>query len=129
MSRGAYVLRDAVDPQALVIATGTEVAVALEAAESLEQLGIPTRVISAPCLEWFEEQGIEYRESVLPSGVTNRVSIEAGATIGWYRYVETAIGMDRFGASAAPKTLYQENGITAEAVVRAVQAQAIRSMG
>lgn len=123
VGRGAYVLRDVANPKALVIATGTEVALALEAAERLDDLGIATRVISAPCLEWFEAQAFDYKESVLPEGVTNRVSIEAGSTVGWYRYVRTAIGIDRFGASSAPAQLYHDNEITAEAVVRAVQAQ------
>ncbi len=122
LARGAYVLQDVADPQAIVIGTGSEVGIALEAARRLTEQGVRTRVVSAPCLEWFDAQPTEYRESVLPSSVTNRVSVEAGATQGWHKYVHTPIGLDHFGASGAPALLYSEYGITADAVVGAVLA-------
>jgi len=122
VAMGAYVLQDAPEPEAVVIATGTEVAIAIEAAARLNGMGIPTRVVSAPCLEWFEEQPQEYRDRVLPPHIANRVSVEAGSTLGWYKYVKTPIGLDRFGASAAPDLLYREFGINTEAVVNAIVA-------
>ncbi len=121
-SRGAYVLQDAHEPEAIIVATGSEMGLALQAAITLNTQGIATRVVSAPCLEWFDAQPSEYRESVLPSAVSNRVSVEAGATQGWYKYVKTPIGLDHFGASGAPALLYKEFGITAEAIVAAVLA-------
>ena len=120
--RGAYILQDAHEPEAIVIATGSEVGIALQAALRLNSDGIATRVVSAPCLEWFEQQPVEYREQVLPPSVTNVVSIEAGSTIGWYKYARTAIGIDHFGASGAPDLLYKQFGITADAVVAAITA-------
>ena len=120
--RGAYVLHDVEAPEAIIIGTGSEVGIALEAGARLNAEGIRTRVVSAPCLEWFEAQPAEYREYVLPSAVMNRVSIEAGATQGWHRYVPTPIGLDHFGASGAPSTLYREYGITADAIVEAIRA-------
>lgn len=122
VDRGAYVLRDAEDAQAIIVATGSEVGLALQAAVELGIHGIATRVVSAPCLEWFDAQPAEYRESVLPAAISNRVSVEAGATQGWYKYVKTPIGVDRFGASGAPDLLYKECGVTVEAVVAAVRA-------
>lgn len=122
LERGAYVLHDVHEPQAIIMATGSEVGLALDAANQLGIHGIATRVVSAPCLEWFDAQPAEYRESVLPSAITNRVSVEAGATQGWYKYVRTPIGVDRFGASGAPDLLYQEFGITVDAIVDAVKA-------
>ena len=120
--RGAYVLQDAHEPEAIIIGTGSEVGIALQAALELNTAGIATRVVSAPCLEWFEQQPHEYRETVLPSSVSNVVSVEAGSTIGWYKYAKTAIGLDAFGASGAPDLLYRQFGITANAVVAAVKA-------
>jgi transketolase len=108
-----------------VIASGSEVAIALAAAAELNSAGVPTRVVSAPCLEWFDEQSTEYRESVLPAQITNRVSIEAGIAQGWWKYVGSqgcCISIEHFGASAGAGKLYQEFGITAEAVVAAVKA-------
>lgn len=122
LNRGAYVLRDADSAEAVVIATGSEVGLALTAAAELNAAGISTRVVSAPCLEWFELQPQDYKDSVLPPSITNVVSIEAGSTIGWYKYAKTAIGMDQFGASGAPDLLFENNGITAAAVVAAVKA-------
>ena len=126
VARGAYVRAEATggSPRAIVIATGSEVSIALDARERLEAAGIATRVVSAPCLEWFDEQPADYREAVLPPDVTVRVSLEAGATQGWWRLLGCrghAIGLDHFGASADAATLYREFGITAEAVVDVVE--------
>ncbi len=121
-ARGAYVLQDAHEPEAIIVATGSEIGIALDAAIRLNTQGVATRVVSAPCLEWFDAQPAEYREAILPAAITNRVSVEAGATQGWYKYVTTPIGLDHFGASGAPALLYKEFGITADAVVDAVLA-------
>ena len=121
--RGGYVLwqRDpGAEPEAIVLATGSEVAIALEGARSLD---LNARVVSLPCWELFEEQPDEYRDAVLPPSVTARVSIEAGATFGWERYVGPAgasIGVDRFGASAPYERIYEELGLTPQAVADAV---------
>ncbi|MHB0929410.1 MAG: transketolase-like TK C-terminal-containing protein, partial [Candidatus Nanopelagicales bacterium] len=122
VARGAYVLRDEEAAEALIMATGSEVGIALLAAELLHERGVPTKVISAPCLEWFDGQDAEYREHVLPASITNRVSLEAGATVGWHKYVKTAIGIDSFGASGAAELLYQRFHLTPEDVVAAVLA-------
>jgi len=124
VARGAYVLAEAPNgsPDVVLIATGSEVQVALAAREQLAAQGVHARVVSAPCLEWFEEQSAEYRESVLPSGVTARVSIEAGVALSWHRYLGSrgrAVSIEHFGASADYQTLFREFGITAEAAVAA----------
>lgn len=124
VARGAYVLADAANgtPDVVLIATGSEVQVALAAREQLAAQGVHARVVSAPCLEWFEEQSAEYRESVLPSSVTARVSIEAGVALSWHRYLGSrgrAVSIEHFGASADYQTLFREFGITAEAAVAA----------
>ncbi len=126
VAKGAYILQEASGskPEVILIATGSEVQFAVEARTELEAQGISTRVVSAPCLEWFEEQTAEYRESVLPISVKARVSIEAGLTMGWRKYVGDAgvsIGIDHYGASADYATLYREFGITTEAVVAAAK--------
>ena len=126
VAKGAYILQEASGskPEVILIATGSEVQFAVEARTELEAQGISTRVVSAPCIEWFEEQSAEYRESVLPSSVKARVSIEAGLTMGWRKYVGDAgvsIGIDHYGASADYATLYREFGITTEAVVAAAK--------
>ncbi len=124
-ARGAYVLAEATgSPRAILLATGSEVQIALAARETLESQGIPTRVVSAPCLEWFEDQDETYRRSVLPDDGAVRVAVEAGATLGWWRYVGSTggvVGIDHFGASADGSLLLQEYGITPEAVVQVVQ--------
>jgi transketolase len=122
--RGGYVLwqRDpASEPDAIVLATGSELSIALEAARSLEP---NTRVVSLPCWELFAEQDAAYRDEVLPPAVHARVSIEAGITFGWERWVGedgVSIGVDRFGASAPGPRVYEELGITADAVADAVR--------
>jgi transketolase len=126
VGRGAYVVREAsAAPRALLIGTGSEVHIALAAAEALEGEGVPTRVVSMPSWELFAAQPQAYREQVLPPSVTARVSVEAGVTLGWERYVGergTAIGVDTFGASAPYQRLYTEFGLTPEAVAAAARA-------
>ena len=122
--RGGYILRDAESAQALIIATGSEVGVALAAADQLEAEGIAVRVVSMPCRELFDQQEAGYREKVLPSSIPVRVAIEAGRSLGWERYVGcegTIIGVDRFGASAPFQRIYAEFGLTAERIVAAVK--------
>jgi len=125
VSRGAYVISESSKtPDVILIATGSEVSIALSAQQTLESSGVSTRVVSAPCLEWFDAQDAQYRESVLPHAVTARVSIEAGIAQGWWKYVGSAgrcISLEHFGASAGADKLYSEYGITAEAVVAAAQ--------
>ncbi|MEY2773324.1 MAG: hypothetical protein RJB51_745, partial [Actinomycetota bacterium] len=125
VSRGAYVISESSKaPEVILIATGSEVSIALSAQQTLESSGVSTRVVSAPCLEWFDSQDAQYRESVLPHAVTARVSIEAGVAQGWWKYVGSAgrcISLEHFGASAGADKLYSEFGITAEAVVAAAQ--------
>ena len=123
--RGAYTIRDCDGtPAMILIATGSEVSVALDAAEILEAQDIRTRVVSMPCFELFERQTRDYREEVLPPEVTARISIEAGTTFGWDRYVGRfgrAIGIDRFGASAPADDLFEKFGITAKRVAAVAQ--------
>jgi len=126
VAKGAYVLAEAPNgtPDLIFIATGSELQIAVEAREALKAEGINARVVSAPSLEWFEEQSEEYRESVLPAAVTARVSIEAGIALTWDRYVGSAgrsISIEHFGASADYKTLFREFGITTEAAVAAAK--------
>ena len=124
-ARGAYVLAPAsAKPRAIVIATGSEVSVALAARDILEAEGVPTSVVSAPCLEWFDEQDADYRASVLPDDASVRVAVEAGATYGWWRYVGSrgaVVGIDHFGASADGGLLFEKFGITADAVAASVR--------
>ena len=118
-AKGAYTLVEAAAGQApavVLLATGSEVQLAVSAREALEAEGIPTRVVSAPCIEWFEEQNAEYRESVLPAG-TPTVSVEAGLSLGWAKYAQAHVSIEHFGASADYKTLFREFGMTAENVV------------
>jgi transketolase len=126
VAKGAYVLAAAKNgtPDVILIATGSEVQVAVAARAKLAEEGIDASVVSAPCLEWFDEQSPEYKESVLPSAVKARVSVEAGATLGWHKYVGDAgrtVGIDHFGASADGDFLLQEFGITHEHVVAAAK--------
>ena len=123
-ARGGYVLAEAGSgiPQVIVIATGSEVPIALEARERLEESGTPTRVVSMPCWEWFEEQDEAYRQQVLPGSVSARVSIEAGVTLGWERWVGAhgvSLGVEEFGESAPYEVIYEQLGLTAERVAAA----------
>ena len=125
VANGAYVLSDSEGtPDVIIIATGSEVALAITAQATLKEQGIKARVVSAPCLEWFEQTSEAYRESVLPAAVKARVSVEAGVAQGWREYVGDAgeiISINHFGASASAGTLFKEYGFTAEAVVAAAQ--------
>ena len=125
VANGAYVLSDSEGtPDVIIIATGSEVALAITAQTILKEQGIKARVVSAPCLEWFEQKSEAYRESVLPAAVKARVSVEAGVAQGWREYVGDAgeiISINHFGASASAGTLFKEYGFTAEAVVAAAQ--------
>ncbi|MBC7518043.1 MAG: transketolase [Microbacteriaceae bacterium] len=126
VAKGAYVLAEATGgtPDVILIATGSEVQFAVEAREALQAEGINVRVVSAPCIEWFEEQSAEYRESVLPAAIRARVSVEAGISLGWRGYVGDAgrsVSIEHFGASADYETLYREFGITTEHVVAAAK--------
>ena len=118
--RGGYVLWEADGPaKVILIGTGSEVHVALEAGRLLEEAGVPSRVVSMPSWEMFEAQPEEYRHAVLPPSLRARVSVEAAATLGWERYVGldgVAVGLPHFGASAPAGVLYKEFGITAERV-------------
>jgi transketolase len=125
LAKGAYVLTEHVPlPQAIVIATGSEVSIALAAHEALAREGIACRVVSMPSWELFEAQPREYRDAVLPPAIRARVSVEAASSFGWERYVGrdgVIIGVDRFGASAPGPELMREYGFTAEHVVAAVK--------
>ncbi|WKN55336.1 transketolase [Rhodococcus opacus] len=126
VSRGGYILADASTgaPQVVLIGTGSELQLAVAARETLEADGIPTRVVSMPCVEWFDTQDQAYRDGVLPPTVKARVSVEAGIAMPWHRFVGDAgeiVSIEHFGASADYKTLFREFGFTAEAVTAAAQ--------
>ena len=125
LARGAYVLAEVEDehPKLVLMATGSEVSIALEVMEKLKAKGISSRVVSMPSWELFEQQPREYRAWVLPPEITTRVAIEAGSTMGWHRYVGDqglVIGLDHFGASAPAKVLFEKFGLTADQVVEKV---------
>ncbi len=126
ISRGGYVLSDSEgQPEAIIIATGSEVELALKAAEQLTAAGKKIRVVSIPSTNIFDAQDAEYRESVLPSAVTKRVAVEAGVTDLWWKYVGSngkVVGLDRFGESAPAGLLFKEFGFTVENVVKHVEA-------
>jgi transketolase len=141
LRRGAYVLAEAEsvstergsdrienstgNPQLILIATGSEVSLALDAREQLQKEGMPTRVVSMPCVELFEEQSQDYRDEVLPPSVTARLSIEAGVGQGWDRYVGgkgDKICLERFGASAPGDVALKNLGFNVENVVKAAKA-------
>ena len=129
VKHGAYVLSHADNSdqnncQVILIATGSEVYLALSAQEELLSMGIKARVVSAPCLEWFMEQPVSYREQVLPSSVKARVSIEAGISQPWYRFIGdagVAVSLEHFGASASAPLLFKEFGFTIENIVKAAK--------
>lgn len=130
-ARGGYTLFDAegadgsaAEPKVVLIGTGSEVQLAVAAREDLQAAGIPTRVVSMPCVEWFEEQSQEYKDSVLPPSVKARVAVEAGIGLTWYRFVGDAgriVSLEHFGASADGKVLFREFGFTADAVAAAAR--------
>ena len=121
--KGGYVLAresGSAGPKVVLMGTGSEVQWCVGARESLEKQGVPTRVVSLPCWEYFDRQSREYRDSVIPPSVKARVAIEAAVPFGWERYIGEhgrMIGMTRFGASAPADVLFQQFGFTAEHVV------------
>ena len=124
--KGGYILRDSAKktPDVIIIATGSEVSLAVNAREELLKDGIDARVVSMPCMEEFEKQSEKYKESVIPSSVRARVAVEAGATLSWYKYVGLdgkIVGIDTFGASAPAKKLFEKFGFTVDAVVNAAK--------
>ena len=125
VAKGAYVIAETgKNPDVILIATGSEVHIAIEASKILADQNISARVVSAPCLEWFEEQSDSYKESVLPKNLVARVSIEAGVGIGWHKYVGDngeIISLEHFGASASAGTLFKEYGFTPENIVAAAK--------
>ncbi|WP_433272434.1 transketolase [Pseudonocardia xinjiangensis] len=126
VARGGYVLAEASsgEPQLIIMATGSELQIAVDARRVLEADGVPTRVVSMPCVDWFVEQDDEYRESVLPTAVKARVSVEAGIAQPWYRFTGDAgeiVSIEHYGASADYKTLFREFGFTTENVVAAAR--------
>src|SRR5690606_12532456 len=128
IARGGYVLLDPASARfdAIVIATGSEVGIAMEAARVLQDKGVAVRVVSMPCTSLFDAQPLEWREGVLPAWCRRRVAVEAAHPDYWYKYVGLegrVIGIDRFGASAPAGELYRHFGITVDAIVEAVQAQ------
>ncbi|MGY1638330.1 transketolase [Geodermatophilus sp. SYSU D00742] len=126
VARGAYVLAEASngEPEVILLGTGSEVQIAVAARERLEAEGVPTRVVSVPCVEWFADQEQAYKDEVLPPSVRARVSVEAGVPMGWREFVGDAgriVGLTHYGASAAYSVLYEEFGLTDEAVVAAAR--------
>ncbi|ERS56311.1 transketolase [Corynebacterium sp. KPL1814] len=124
--RGAYTLVEGSkdEPDVILLATGSEVQLAVEAAQQLESEGTAARVVSAPCLEWFNEQDAEYRESVLPSSVKARVSVEAGLAMSWHKYTGTFgrnVSLEHYGASAPGDELFEKFGFTSAAVADAAR--------
>ncbi len=119
VSQGAYVLKDTVGAKAILIATGSEVSLALDVQKNLAAQGIAVRVVSAPCLEWFEEQEQSYKDSVLSPEIKLRVSIEVGIAQGWHKYIGDsgiAISLEHYGASADAKKLFSEFGFSVDAI-------------
>ncbi|SNS84435.1 transketolase [Geodermatophilus saharensis] len=126
VARGAYVLADASNgqPEVILLGTGSEVQIAVAARERLEADGVPTRVVSVPCVEWFADQDQAYKDEVLPPSVRARVSVEAGVPMGWREFVGDAgriVGLTHYGASASYSVLYEQFGLTDEAVVAAAR--------
>nr|WP_283774853.1 transketolase [Brachybacterium equifaecis] len=126
LAKGGYVMKDAEggEPDVILIATGSEVQYAAQAQKDLAEQGVKARLVSMPCVEWFDAQDESYRESVLPSSVRARVSVEAGIAQSWYKYLGTAgraVSLEHFGASADAATLFAEYGFSADAVVAAAK--------
>ncbi|MFD0888300.1 transketolase C-terminal domain-containing protein, partial [Streptosporangium algeriense] len=132
VARGGYVLQDASDgqPDVILIGTGSEVELAVGARELLEAQGISARVVSMPCVEWFNAQDAAYRQTVLPPTVHARVAVEAGIGLGWREFVGDegeVVSLEHFGASAPYRTLYEQFGLTAERVAAAAKASLART--
>jgi len=127
VARGGYVLQDASNgqPEVVLIGTGSEVEIAVEARGILESQGIATRVVSMPCVEWFQAQDDAYKQTVLPPAVRARAAVEAGISLGWREFVGDAgevLSLEHFGASAPYKTIYEQFGLTADRLVAAAKA-------
>lgn len=126
LRKGAYILADGSRyPRLILIATGSEVSLAIGAREVLENRGIPTRVVSAPCLEWFDQQEKSYRNHVLPPDVETRISVEAGLSLGWSKYIGdkgASVSIEHYGASAAGDVLFERFGFTVENIVKTADA-------
>lgn len=124
-AKGAYILKDAVDPKAILIATGSEVSLAIDVQKALAANGIAVRVVSAPCLEWFAEQDQSYKDSVLPPSIKLKVSIEVGIAQGWRELIGDAgiaISLEHYGASADAKKLFSEFGFSVDAITSKIEA-------
>ena len=122
VSKGGYIVQDSDSPALILIGTGSELPMCVQAAKQLEAANISTRVVSMPCWELFDDQDDAYKNSVLPPKVTARIAVEAGLKMGWEKYIGNAghfIGMNSFGASAPFETLYEHFGITVEKIVEA----------
>jgi transketolase len=131
VAKGAYALKPVSNPKVSIIATGSEVAPALKAAEILESQGIASQVVSAPCLEWLSDQTSDYRESLLPKGAL-KVSVEAGIAQGWREYVGDdglIISLDRYGASASAGKLFEEFGFTGAKIAEKILTKLTASDG
>ncbi|WP_233507942.1 transketolase [Spongiactinospora gelatinilytica] len=132
VAKGGYILREASEgrPRMILIATGSEVQLAVEARDTLEARGVPTRVVSMPCVEWFRAQDRAYREEVLPHDIRARVAVEAGIAMGWREFVGEegeVLSLEHFGASAPYRTLFEQFGLTADRVVAAANASLART--
>lgn len=124
-AKGAYILKDAANPKAILIATGSEVSLAIDVQSALASEGIAVRVVSAPCLEWFSEQDQSYKDAVLPPSIKLKVSIEVGIAQGWHQLIGDngiAISLEHYGASADAKRLFKEFGFSVEAIVSKIKA-------
>ena len=124
-AKGAYILKDAKNPKAVLIATGSEVSLAIDVQSALASEGIAVRVVSAPCLEWFSEQDQSYKDQVLPPSIKLKVSIEVGIAQGWHQLIGDngiAISLEHYGASADAKRLFKEFGFSVEAIVTKIKA-------
>jgi transketolase len=126
LERGGYVLWDSgADPEIVLIATGSEIAPTLQAGRALTEQGTPTRVVSMPCMELFEAQAAEYRESVIPTDVGARLAVEAGVSMSWWKWVGdrgSVLSIERFGASAPGTTVLEKLGFTSESIVERAKA-------
>ena len=128
LHKGAYILAEAEDkkgaaaePKLIIIATGSEVGLAMQAREQLNSSGTPTRVVSMPCWEFYDAQPDKYKESVLPSKITARLVIEAGVSLGWHKYIGLAgntVTVNRFGASGKAEDVFRDYGFTVENVIK-----------
>ncbi|MEO6590239.1 MAG: transketolase, partial [Pyrinomonadaceae bacterium] len=128
LHKGAYILAEAADkkganvePKLIIMATGSEVGLAMEAREQLNASGTPTRVVSMPCWEFFDQQSDKYKESVLPKNITARLAIEAGVSLGWHKYTGLdgdTLTVDRFGASGKAEDVFRDYGFTLENVIK-----------